>query len=60
MKSVKLLVDLCIYCLSHPSERFWQALRNWSEADFIDHTTGDCRHDTFYWNGRKGLTEEEK
>lgn len=23
------------YCIDHPHERFWQALRNWSSYNFI-------------------------
>jgi hypothetical protein len=33
----KLLAGFVAYCKAHPSERFWQALRNWSEASFILH-----------------------
>ena len=29
------LTDFIAYCLLHPDERFWQALRNWAEVDFI-------------------------
>lgn len=45
------------YCRTHPQERFWQALRNWSD------NTGAILHrpsgadeeesiDTFYWEGK--------
>lgn len=30
MKNKKLLNSFVDYCLKHPNERFWQALRNWS------------------------------
>jgi hypothetical protein len=29
------LVDFVDYCLNHPNERFWQALRNWSGYHFL-------------------------
>jgi hypothetical protein len=44
------------YCETHPSERFWQAVRNWSEQNYIlavhnkDYPTD--YEDTFYWEGR--------
>ena len=31
----KQLESFIKYCKEHPDERFWQALRNWSEYDFI-------------------------
>lgn len=65
VKSEKLLDSFCEYCVDHPDERFWQALRNWSEAEFIlavgvvEHScykaTDEIKivnHDTFYRNGR--------
>lgn len=39
------LLDFITYCFDHPEERFWQALRNWSDAYFI-----------FWWRPRKPLT----
>lgn len=47
------------YCMDHPEERFWQALRNWTGASFIHVVlpkadygyTGEAI-DTFYWEGR--------
>lgn len=30
-----LLENFTYYCKAHPEERFWQALRNWSDYDFI-------------------------
>ena len=29
------LIKFTEYCLDHPEERFWQALRNWSQYYFI-------------------------
>jgi len=34
-KSAKLLDEFITYCVEHPQERFWQALRNWSGYDKI-------------------------
>lgn len=34
-KNSKQLRKFVLYCLDHPNERFWQALRNWSESAFI-------------------------
>ena len=31
-KTLKSFID---YCVAHPQERFWQALRNWSGFSFI-------------------------
>ena len=47
------------YCKKHPSERFWQALRNWSGMHFIaavDKPLEDgslIYEDTFYWSDRR-------
>jgi len=34
-KNVELLLDFMAYAVSHPDERFYQALRNWSGHNFI-------------------------
>ncbi len=34
-KNKKLLESFVKYCGEHPDERFWQALRNWSDFNFI-------------------------
>jgi hypothetical protein len=34
-KNMNTLIDFTAYCTQHPEERFWQALRNWSEYNFI-------------------------
>ena len=44
-KNKEKLVSFIRYCLDHPDERFWQALRNWSGYYFI-----------FGWQPRKPLT----
>lgn len=49
------------YLEEHPSERFWQAVRNWSGHEFIYAMNGQedlegggydftSEEDTFYWN----------
>ena len=55
-KNEKQLVSFVEYCQTHPEERFWQALRNWSGNNFIlkasglDLENGDWfdLEDTFY------------
>lgn len=58
-KAQELLKDFSEYLLSHPEQRFWQALRNWAEVPYV--MAGDLtdpQHkintlaDTFYWEGR--------
>jgi len=50
-----LLSDFVDYCRRHPGERFWQALRNWSEVYKIVAVLNDGqREDTFYWKARDG------
>jgi hypothetical protein len=64
-KNGLLLQDFALYCLDHPEERFWQALRNWSRINFIiaaDSIAWNCgepegwtnERDTFYWEGKNG------
>lgn len=36
------------YCIKHPEERFWQALRNWSGSSFIMKMEDGVMIDTFY------------
>lgn len=35
IKNKARLESFVTYCNEHPKERFWQALRNWSEYNFI-------------------------
>lgn len=60
-RNQELLKDFTEYCVSHPTERFWQALRNWSEVPFIIASQEpvfnlggnvDPLKDTFYWEGK--------
>ena len=57
------LFDFVCYCIQHPDERFWQALRNWSGYGFILVSTtapyeineGQLHdlNDTFNWEGAR-------
>jgi len=55
-KNIKLSIDFERYCKAHPEERFWQALQNWAEVDYIkisnplSYELGDI--DTFYFNDK--------
>lgn len=57
MESSETLNDFVAYCKTHPSERFWQALRNWSGHNFILAAKSKDEidaEDTFYWRGKSG------
>jgi hypothetical protein len=55
-KNKKLLEDFIKYCTNHPEERFWQALRNWSDSPYIlksRYLPPDSHiQDTFYFEGK--------
>ena len=56
-KNIKLLKDFKKYCIKHPEQRFWQALRNWSGIPFIMISKDgkfeyDDLEDTFYFEGK--------
>lgn len=60
-RSGRTLFDFVAYCIQHPDERFWQALRNWSGYSFVL-TTETVPYevneeaplrDTFYLEGRR-------
>jgi len=55
MKSQKLLESFTAYCKMYPELRFWQALRNWCNYNFIyvGNEPGKILEDTFYWRDRK-------
>lgn len=57
MRSGDLLDDFTEYCQNHPSERFWQALRNWSGQSFLLASKQRIPQadDTFYWDARNGM-----
>lgn len=48
----ELLKSFTEYCEQHPEQRFWQALRNWSEYNFIYGSNKLIEHpdleDTFF------------
>lgn len=55
-KNIKLLLSFAKYCITHPDERFWQALRNWSDYNFI-YVSGQSFDnigliDTFYFEDK--------
>lgn len=62
-RNSEVLASFVEYCRAHPSERFWQALRNWSGRSFILASApnnsllpttlaqGDV-DDTFNWEGK--------
>lgn len=47
-----------LYCIEHPDEHFWQAVRNWSDAaaiyrGYYDEEAADIvPEDTFYFNDK--------
>ena len=55
----KTLQSFIKYSEAHPSERFWQALRNWSGYNFIygskapEHEINPNLEDTFYKEDEK-------
>ena len=66
-RNSKLLLSFTVYCQNNPSQRFWQALRNWAcvnflitskiapcylEEKFSMEIEGAELQDTFYWEGR--------
>jgi len=59
-KNIALLNDFIHYCISHPEERFWQALRNWSGSPYVfvggqvefDPKGRFEYEDTFYFEGK--------
>jgi hypothetical protein len=63
MTNQKQLESFTAYCKANPNERFWQALRNWSEAscimyrslESVDDKTGNLTfkdEDSFYWENK--------
>ena len=52
--SYAVLESFCKYCQDHPKERFWQALRNWADYDYVFvKNVGKTTLDTFYFKDRK-------
>ena len=56
-KNINTLTDFYIYCLQHPEQRFWQALRNWSGYEFI-YGFKEKLEDTFYIDEVNDLEKE--
>lgn len=52
MRMSPVLSDFISYCTAHPELRFWQALRAWSDADFIFYQKSGLNTDTFYWENK--------
>ncbi len=58
MRSQEALESFTIYCRTHPDQRFWQALANWSRwkfiygSDLVSFREGDF--DTFHLEGLDG------
>jgi hypothetical protein len=51
----KLMLEFFDYCVYHQDQRFWQALRNWSGAEYIIFKKGDTESDTFYWDKKNEI-----
>ena len=57
-RNSKVLASFVAYCKANPSQRFWQALRNWSKFDGIFGRKYDAAGlrfneiDTFYFEGK--------
>ena len=47
------LMEFLEYCRTHPDERFWQALRNWSRYAELLTREQDGIRDTFFWEGKR-------
>lgn len=54
MSGSELAKDFLDYCLKHPEQRFWQALRNWSGASSIHFVRVGKQEpeDAFYFEGK--------
>jgi hypothetical protein len=57
-RNSEVLADFVKYCETHPEERFWQCLRNWSAIPFLYACTDNSGEgetvDTFSWEGKNG------
>lgn len=63
-RNSEVLADFIAYCILHPDDRFWQALRNWAGVNFIffvNHVDWDKSNitmrelnalDTYYYEGK--------
>jgi len=59
-RNSEVLTSFTEYCKKNPEERFWQALRNWSNFSFVfvSDSVGIVEQDTFYWEGKRGFKKE--
>lgn len=63
MKNARQLLSFIAYCVEHPEERFWQALRNWSGYGFVlvaNHRQSKGFTDTMYDNPRDTFSFERR
>lgn len=55
-KNSSVLKDFTRYCKKNPTQRFWQALRDWSRFYFIvgcmTHQWEESGEDTYYFEGK--------
>jgi hypothetical protein len=56
-KNKQILDDFIGYCVLHPEQRFWQALRNWAKVRYVyvsNDTVNYCPKiiDTYYFEGK--------
>jgi len=57
----KTLKSFVNYCLAHPQERFWQALRNFSNYPFIGYSLdGKTFKDLFYEKDLQQMSQKQK
>jgi hypothetical protein len=59
-RNASVLNEFISYCRTHPHERFWQALRNWTVFDSVWVQRGLTMTDTFYWEDRNGFKSQTK
>lgn len=56
MTNKELLDSFVAYCKNNPDQRFWQALRNWADLDFVyGSMNGMPIEDTFNWEKKNEL-----
>ena len=51
-RNTKVLQSFVSYCTKHKEQRFWQALRNWSNFPYVYVFDGVDYLDTFYWENK--------
>lgn len=59
-RNQKSLESFAEYCISHPQEKFWQAVRNWSDTPFILKADSvDFENDEISYNNIRDTFYEE-